>query len=193
MTSSKQLAKLAIQGAEGRYWYHHANRHLQHVSNKMDVTPQRFADILALTSPRVSVKRNIKHAIKYLTTGTHNHDVMGTIRRSVEVYEDTGEIRGPKTSAFARALMLDEHALVLDVWMARALNVDQKIVNNKSVAKEITRRVNKACKLLGDNWTPAQLQAAVWCATIKQHNRTPMPFDIKGVINETHNQEIKVA
>lgn len=193
MTSSKQLAKLALLGVSGRYWYHDANKQLRRVAGDLGVTAKRLADILALTSPRVSVKRNIKHAYTYLTTGDHNHDVMRGIKRSVEVYEDTGEIKGPKTSAFARALLLDEDALVLDVWMARALNVDQRIVNNKSISKEVTKRVHKACKLLGDGWTPAQLQAAVWCATIRQHNRNPAPFDIEGVISETHEHSKEAA
>jgi hypothetical protein len=84
-------------------------------------------------------------------------------------YEETGEIRGPKTSAFAEALKGDEEAMVLDVWMARCLQVDHRAVANKGTREEAYRRIVKAAREL--EWSPAETQAACWAMTMKQAGR----------------------
>jgi len=95
-------------------------------------------------------------------------DVMRITLASLEHYESTGEIRGPKTSQFALALQGVPNAVVLDTWMATALQCNIYFRPPK-VRLEAERRVRLAARRLG--WPAREFQAAVWCATVKRAGR----------------------
>lgn len=171
MSSVATLVELAKQGEAGRDWYDEAKRQVIEASALLNVSPRRFADLLALFSPRVAVKRSIRFAIRYVEHGDYLADCMSTVIAAVEHYEQTGQIRGPKTRPFADAIMGDGTAVVLDVWMAKAFKIDQSAFNRVGVHAECTRRVRLAAKRLG--WTAAETQAAIWYATVKANGRHP--------------------
>jgi hypothetical protein len=154
------LTSLARRGSHGKDWYTIARPELDTIASSLGVTPHRFASILAVTSPKVSVVRNIKFAVHYLRTGEYLSDMMRGVRASVEHFEETGEIRGPKTRAFRDAILGDQSAVVLDVWMARAMGVDQQEFRRLPKYRKHAQRVRRVAYRLG--WTPAQVQAAVW-------------------------------
>ena len=130
----------------------------------MVVTPQRFENVIAITSPRVQVARNITLAVWYCKFGTLPGAIRST-RLAMAHYEATGAIRGPKTGPFARAVLGDEDAVVLDTWMAKVFEVPHKAFDKKSVRATCADTIRQAAKVLG--WTPAQTQAAVWTAAIR--------------------------
>lgn len=171
MASVGTLVALALQGERGRYWYHDAKRSATLAAEYYDVPLWVYADYLALFSPRVSVKRSIRLAHYYVEHGHYHPTTMKGIRASVDHYENTGEIRGPKTAPFARALLGDERAIVLDVWMAKAFKLPQAAFSRAAVHERACGRVRKAARKLG--WTPAQVQAAVWYATVKAAGKRP--------------------
>lgn len=175
--TQKMLARLnayADRGASLRDWYAEARASIVDLCLREGWDYDRFVCILAVTSPRVSVLRNYKFAEHYMRTGYFLPDMMRAIRASVKHYEATGEIRGPKTGAFARNLLGDETALVLDVWMARALNVEQKVVNRKDNMRTAYRLVGTVAADRG--WTIAQTQAAIWCGICKANGVRPGSF-----------------
>lgn len=174
MASVAKLIDLALEGADGRHWYKDAAVHVRGAAFILDCDAQRLADILALLSPRVSVKRNIRFALRYVKDGKFAGDVMRTIRASVNHYELTGEIRGPKTGPFARAIMGDLNAIVLDVWMAVAFGIDQKRFSVKRVHAECSKRIRAVAKNLG--WKNAEVQAAIWYAAVRRADRHPSPY-----------------
>ena len=176
LRSVNHIVKLAVKGEDGRDWYTFAAAQIKIAAQMIGVPFERFCDIMSVLSPRVSVKRNIRFALRYLKDGTFAHDVMTPIRASVNHYEITGEIRGPKTSAFAAALKGDENAIVLDVWMAVAFGVDQALFSRKPIHVEACKRIKRAAKILG--WTPCQVQAAVWVATVRRAGRTPSVMEL---------------
>jgi hypothetical protein len=176
IASVATLVKLAKLGEDGKGWYKHAKLEIEGAAFILDCDPKRFADILSLLSPRVSVTRNIRFAVKYLETGEHAHDVMRLIRSSVAHYEKTGEIRGPKTGPFASALLGNTEAIVLDTWMAVAFGFDQDEFRRKPVASECCKRIRKAAKILG--WAPCEVQAAVWVATVRKAGRHATAFNV---------------
>lgn len=169
-----ELNRYADIGASLKDWYAEARTEIGRLCSREGWDYDRFVCILAVTSPRVSVLRNFKFADHYMRTGFFLPDMMRTIRASVRHYEATGEIRGPKTGAFARNLLGDETALVLDIWMACALGVEQKVVNRKDNMRAAYRLVGTIAAERG--WTIAQTQAAIWCGVCKAHGVRPGSF-----------------
>lgn len=176
MSSVATLIGLAERGESGRRWYVHAREQVIEAAALLDVPPWYYADVLAITSPRVSVKRNIRLANHYLVTGEHHRTTMRSVRRALEHYEATGDIRGPKTSEFARALLGMGDAIVLDVWMARAFGIDQSAFTRPAVRARCEQRIRKAAAALG--WSPAEVQAAVWTAAVRRAGKRPGEFTI---------------
>jgi len=196
MASVGTLTKMAEAGVEGRHWYRTAKKAVAESARQLGVDTKEFAEVLALFSPRVSVRRNIRMAIHYFRareaglTGDERfpHDSMRGVRSSVRHWEKTGEIRGPKTGPFARAIAGDADAVVLDVWMARAFGVDQKRFSNTPVRERAQGRIRKAAEQLG--WTPAETQAAVWTTAVKQAGRNPGQFHIASEFPATDHANV---
>ena len=189
LSSVATLVKLAEQGAAGRKWYTDAKQQIIEAARILDVTPWYYADILSLFSPRVSVLRNIRLANHYIGVGSFHPTVMRGVKAAVLHYEATGEIRGPKTGAFARALLGVTDAVVLDVWMAKAFGCEQRQFTRPAVYSICEQRIRKAATILG--WTPCEVQAAVWTATVRQANRNPAQFVI--VRRTLYGPQLEVA
>jgi len=165
---------LALQGESGRHWYNYATEQVKGAAFILDIDSDRLSDLLALFSPRVSVKRNIRVTLAYLATGKHGKGTMKGTKAAVTHYELTGDIRGPKTSAFAKALQGDLSAVVLDTWMADAFGIDQSRFSVKAVHRECCKRIRAVAGELG--WKPAEVQAAIWVAVVRQSGRAVVPY-----------------
>jgi hypothetical protein len=175
ITSVAGVVGLAIVGQNGRGWYRDAATVIAAEAAVIGVTAERFAAVLAITSPRVRVRRNWTLTVQYLSSGS-TEGIMKSTRAALAHYEIGGEIRGPKTGPFARACLGDPQAVVLDVWMARAFNVDPRRIGGKRLNAECTQRVQAAAGILG--WTPADVQAAVWTATVRAAGKEPGRFGV---------------
>lgn len=143
----------------------------------------RVGSLLALFSPRVPVKRSVNFTKFYMETNTYRHDVVRTVRAAVDHWEQTGIIRGPKTSAFRDALLGDPNAVVLDVWMSKLFNVEQKVFSTKSgyalYSDKIRRLADK------NDMTPRDTQASLWCGYLTLVGRKPPVMDISTLFPES--------
>lgn len=158
--------ELARQGEYGKDWYTEAEYSIKEYANAKGFTAERVADVLAITSPRVSVKHNVTLATRYLETGSTQGMMLGRIR-ALQRYERTGEFSGPKVTAFSKALQGDSKAVVVDSWMVLAFS-KISVSKNPSLRthKYISRVVRSSSTILG--WEPAQTQAAIWVA-VRSH------------------------
>jgi hypothetical protein len=178
VASVATLHTLALDGQAHRRWYVEGVPALQAMADGLGVDFQLLCDVVAITSPRVHVVRNIRIARDYLSRraelatldGAAIARALGTIPSTgaaLAHYERTGRIRGPKTRAFSDAIQGDPDALVLDVWMSRALGVPQSRLFTKDVHGKAVARVGRVARRLG--WTVAETQAAIWAGAIARH------------------------
>ena len=188
MTSVNKLGELAVQGQHGRHWYEECDHALRTMCTREGWPVVHTAAVLGITSPRIQVSRNALYTKQYMRewstspdVNTHNRirGLLPMVRSGLVHYERFGIISGPKTSAFAGACMGDLSQVVLDVWMTRALGLDQKNFDRKlhntkfRVRHKATMRINKVADRLG--WEPAQVQAAIWTAVYEANHVSRAP------------------
>jgi hypothetical protein len=149
---------LAREGEYGRTWYEESAESVKIYADAKGYTVKRVADILAITSPRVSVKHNITLATRYLEEGTTQGMMLGRIR-ALQRYDRTGEFSGPKVTAFSRALQGDTSVVVVDTWMLKAFQEEKP-------TPKVHRHISKTVKMLATKleWKPTETQAAIWVA-----------------------------
>jgi len=184
------LTTLALDGADHRGWYADAREQILEVAPTIPrptgltgVDPQTFAELLALFSPRTSVTRSIRWAVHFARTSEYMHDVHRSIRLAVEHWKKTGEIRGLKTAPFARALMGDPDALVLDSWMYKAIGIPPERSEVPTVHAIAASKVYAVARTLA--WPIAETQAAIWAGIVREHGRNVPVLDIRAIIGGT--------
>lgn len=139
-------------------WYSEATQSIKAWCLEHGVDFAQACNVLAITSPRVQVKRNVSLTKAYLLTGSTSGLMQGVIK-ALQHYESTGEIRGNKTSAFARALQGDQDAVVLDTWMAKWFAIPQRVFRT-GLYQVFEQQVRDYASERG--LTPASAQAEIW-------------------------------
>lgn len=157
--------KLFTVGREFADFYPRAVESLSQFDN-----PGELADIIAITSPRVHLRRNMRLASQVLR-GEKPRDILPNVWRSLAHYWNTGEIRGKKTSAFASNLRGDFRPVTLDVWMARAYGIPQTKLFRKDNFARIVRSIGALSRL--HRIPPASIQAGIWAGAIIRSGRKP--------------------
>ncbi len=181
-TLCRRCRRYALVGHAYRRWYRVARAVIRRltVHRIAFVGPpseafHRLADLVAITSPRVSVKRNLRFAWGEFIGDERLSDMTRSTRSALDHYYRTGEIRGPKTNRFARVLRGDDNVVVVDTWTARALGVADGQARKKStqeLAERVMRHVQRSVSRRGIRcvpWTLAETQAAVWAGVIRTH------------------------
>lgn len=160
------LARYLSVGISASDWYAKANESIQAYADRMGLPVGLVADVLALVSPRKTVAESVRIAKVYLDTGELT-EVTQPVRTQFAYWLETGIIRGPKCSAFARALLGDGDALVVDTWIMQALNAPISSTGKKWVLEAAERRFKRLADITGLQIVEAQ--AAVWCGVQGGH------------------------
>lgn len=180
MTTKEKLLQLAAPFLNQSDWYQTAYQSIVSSCAEFGVDPQAFTLTLAVLSPRVSVQQNVRLAVGWHMFETEP-TVMRSVRTSFEWLVGSGyrraSIRGPKTGAFADALLGDPEAVVLDVHMGYVLNVPHSKLGGKAILAEASKRIRWVARRLGA--TPREAQAALWCAQRESLGYPPAPVDIE--------------
>ena len=178
MTSVEKLCEIAGEGIHAHKWYRDATAQINFVSDSMGWDRDRFAGVLATTSPRCSVLRNIRMSLHFMKYGDIRVVPMKGIRKSVTRFLSDGGITGPKTKAFYHNLSGNFGWVTLDVWMAYALGIDQTKFGGRRVReKAVDRVVSVACDL---RIAPAEAQAAIWTGFRTRAGYNHSPFSVVG-------------
>lgn len=173
-TLCKRARKYAVIGHAYRRWYRVARAVIRRLSDQgwSHISPlsreegyETLCDLVAITSPRVSVKRNLKFAWGEYTGRPRPSDMIRSTRAALDYYYRTNEIRGPKTSRFAAVLRGADNVVVVDTWMARSLSVPDNKARNRTtqtLAEQVIGHVARAHAVpLSD------AQAMVWAGIIR--------------------------
>jgi len=176
MSSIAQLTRFACDGIDGRDWYKHATAQIDFVANSEGWDCDEFAGVLATTSPRCSVLRNIRLGLHFMHFRNLRVIPMKGIRTSVQRFVDGKGIAGQKTNAFYHNLTGRYDHVTLDVWMAYALGINQTDFNRKGTRLEATRRVVRVARRL--RIEPAAAQAAIWTGYRRGKGHSDSTFDV---------------
>jgi hypothetical protein len=155
------LAKNATFGQveQASKWYMDAERVAAEVARNLDSTLEVGATVVSAFSPRERWTNNVAKAISFSLgnsiPGFKNNMVMAN--NAIAFGYDA--LKGLKTNAFARAIAGDEQAVVIDVWMLRAVGIEKK-TPNQSQYNDLANAVKKVAFDYG--MTPRAMQALIW-------------------------------
>jgi hypothetical protein len=156
-----EIAAVATYGQieQASKWYMDAERVAIEVARNLNSTLEVAATVVSAFSPRERWSNNVAKAISF-SLGKHVpgfKNNMTMANNGLTMGFDA--LNGPKTNAFARAIAGDEQAVVIDVWMLRALGIEKKSPT-QSQYKEMARAVRNVSAEYG--MTPRAMQALIW-------------------------------
>lgn len=156
-----ELASRATFGQveEASKWYVDAERIAEQVATNLGTTLEIGATVVSAFSPRerwsVNVARAISFSLGKEVTCLKNNIVMANNALTMGF----SALKGLKTNAFARAIAGDEQAVVIDVWMLRAVGIEKKTPSQSGYA-ELSKAVTAVASEHG--MTPRAMQALIW-------------------------------
>lgn len=157
----RELASKATFGQveQASKWYVDAERIAEQVARNLDTTLEVGATVVSAFSPRerwsVNVARAIQFSLGEPVTCLKNNIVMANNALTMGF----SALKGMKTNAFAKAIAGDEQAVVIDVWMLRAVGIEKK-TPSQSGYNELVEAVKRVAFEFG--MTPRSMQALIW-------------------------------
>lgn len=157
----RDLASQATFGQveQASKWYVDAERIAEQVATNLGTTLEIGATVVSAFSPRerwsVNVARAIQFSLGEPVTCLKNNIVMANNALTMGF----SALNGLKTNAFARAIAGDEQAVVIDVWMLRAVGIEKK-TPSQSGYNELSEAVKTVAFEHG--MTPRAMQALIW-------------------------------
>jgi hypothetical protein len=147
-------------------WYMDAERVAAEVARNLDSTLEVGASVVSAFSPRERWTNNVTKALSF-SLGNHipgfkNNMVMAN--NAIAFGYDA--LKGLKTNAFAKAIAGDENAVVIDVWMLRAVGIEKK-TPNQTQYKQLADAVAKVA--FDNGMTPRATQALIWIVVRGSH------------------------
>jgi hypothetical protein len=140
-------------------WYADAEKVAHEVARNLDTYLEVGASVVSAFSPRERWTTNVAKAVSF----SLGNDVPGfknnTVMANNALTLGFSALKGLKTNSFAKAIAGDEQAVVIDVWMLRAVGIEKK-TPNQSTYNELASAVKKVAFDFG--MTPRAMQALIW-------------------------------
>jgi hypothetical protein len=164
MNYTKTYSQIAARATYGQIeqaskWYLDAERVAEEVARNLGTTLEIGATVVSAFSPRERWTRNVSNAIKFSlgkdVTALGNNIKMA----NAGLTQGFAALKGQKTNAFAKAIAGNENAVVIDVWMLRALGIEKKSPT-QSQYNEMAKAVTLVATKHG--MTPRAMQALIW-------------------------------
>src|SRR3990172_1120493 len=151
----------------GRSWYPEARRLLTRLAEEHSRPLAQVVAIFAITSGDTQLTSNIRFTEQVLRgerkAGRYPTFQAPLIELALSSSQPGQHVRGPKCSAFYRAIMGDTDSLVLDRWSVRAAGIVRERKDlNVTIRRELDASYREAAKLCGE--TVRAFQAIAWIA-----------------------------
>jgi len=155
---------------EGREWYAEAAAICERIADLTGRTALHVAHAVAALSPRQSWGVNCRMA-EAMARRTRFHNP-GTFQKFARdawacLQDRTERCSGPKREAFARAILGDEDAVVIDRHILRAIGEERETL--KRGAYDAYAGIIRGTAIEETSLSPRDFQAVVW---VVQRNRT---------------------
>lgn len=171
----------------GRSWYPQTRRLLRELADKHDRPLSQVVAVFAITSIAAQLQTNLRWTDEVLAgirTGGRFPNVQAPLLAgALSARHPSRFVRGPKVSAFYRALMGDKNAVVLDRWAARAAGFpvsDEKHDLPVTVRREMAAAYAEAAEACRES--VRDFQAIVWIVkretTPTKKNLVPRLWDV---------------
>jgi hypothetical protein len=148
--------------AAGARWYREARGAAVAIAADSGVSVDVAAGTIAALSPRMRWDANVRAAAA--ACAGRPYGALGNSKRAaarIIAGEPPADVlAGAKVSAFYRAIMGDDGAAVVDVWMARAVGDDAAAGIRPKRYREIAAAIARAASVVGVS--AAAFQATVW-------------------------------
>lgn len=159
----------------GQRWYGDVLDHCEALAEGNEFRVDQIACALAHLSPRITWAKNLE----VLTAVTRNRDskpawaMTRSWERAVLALESEAPMTtfGPnalKTRTFAKAILGDGSAVVVDVWAARAAGAPERVVTTIGGYNAVADAYRRASKRAGVS--ARDLQAITWCVIRGREN-----------------------
>jgi len=160
------------QRERGRAWYPAMRDACESIARETRTPLERTVACAAITSPGVQLKTNLAFTRSICAGGEgglYPARMIPACRRvlSGDVAPQDG-VGGPKVTAFYRAILGDDDAVVLDRWALRALGHEKDGCTAKQYAT-YAATLRDAARETGE--TPRTLQAILWIVLRDRHER----------------------
>jgi hypothetical protein len=140
-------------------WYMDAERVAAEVARNLDSTLEVGATVVSAFSPRERWTNNVAKAISF-SLGNHVPGFKNNmLMANNAIMFGYDALKGMKTNAFARAIAGDEQAVVIDVWMLRAVGIEKK-TPSQSQYNDMANAIKSVA--FSNGMTPRAMQALIW-------------------------------
>lgn len=156
---------------EGKAWYPNAWKECQRIGKMSNLTPERVAAIVSITSPRARWSVNVSAAMMIAMDASvpefkrrKSYGILdANARKAVLASEDryySRLVTGPKVTDFYLNILGHTEPVTVDSLMSKCAGY------GGSVTKRIRDEVTAGCRSIADVFdiTPRDAQAAVWIA-----------------------------
>ncbi len=174
----KQIAEAAQSSADWKDWY---TRHQDTLTELFGADSDLFQKIMSATSQRANVKANVGLALKAYRKFWKNEPFLDAdgkgflpaVAKNLDRIRNEERLQGQKISAYQDANAGAEETVVVDMHIAGMLfGVDAP---SRAQYAKASRVLTEIAKQIG--WSPRQIQAALWAASIRKSGKTPESYD----------------
>lgn len=154
------------QKRRGRAWYDAARAECESIARDTGVEMERVAAVLAITSPDARLLQNVSWTRAACENGAGHGRYPSDQRPKVycalhdKLDRVPDAVRGPKVTAFYRAIMGCDETLVIDRWAAYAAGERRDRAPNARMRAALTLAYREAAAQAGES--VRDFQAIVW-------------------------------
>lgn len=167
------LVSYGIEDAmrEGKAWYPRAYGICKDMSKRYDITPERAAAIMAVTSPRARWQKNVEATLAIIEDARKpkhkqrsSYGILGAnAAKGILVANDryySRHVTGPKVTNFYLNILGHVEPVTVDAIMSKAAGYGSDVNNG------LRNRIEYAVESVADvlSMSPRDTQAAVWIA-----------------------------